>query len=97
VLDPALLLLLALLVLELAVVEDPANRGLSVRRNLDQVELRLIGHATGVLGQDDAHLLPLFVDQPDLGDADPVVDAEFLDGHSTPLETVRRGPPRGLR
>ncbi len=50
-----------------------------VRGDLDQVEVGVLGKAQGNLGADDADLLPAGTDEPDLGDADPIVDARLAD------------------
>ena len=72
------------LVLELAVVHELADRRAGRRRDLDEVEVRLLGESQGVLDADDADLLAVGADEPDLGDADPVVDAGLgADGSSS--------------
>ena len=74
------LLLLLRLVLEAAVVEDLADRGARLGCHLDQVEPRLSCLRARVVRRDDAELVALLVDQPHLGDADPVVAAELGPG-----------------
>ena len=67
------------LVLELAEVHELADRRAGRRRDLDQVEVRLLGQPQRVLHADDADLLAVGADQPHLGDADPLVDAGLAD------------------
>jgi hypothetical protein len=68
------------LVLELAVVHELGDGRTSVRGNLDQVEVCVLGELQGDCRGDNADLLPAGADEPDLGDADPVVDARLADG-----------------
>src|SRR5690606_31922024 len=74
-LGPGLVLALLFLVLELAVVHHPANRWNSLRRDLDQVELGLLGHAQGFPQMDDAERLVVDADQPDFLRDNLTVDA----------------------
>src|SRR5262245_42198890 len=83
-----LLLLLRLLVLVLAVIHDPADRREGARRDLDEVEPLLLGESQGVVRRHDAELLFL-EDDPDLRDANAVVDAKALLG-ATAIEPSRR-------
>src|SRR6266511_69809 len=73
-LAPALLGLDGLLVLVLRVVHQLADRRPRHRRDLDQVEVELVGHPQGGDGVHDAELLPVGTHHPDLGGPDPVVD-----------------------
>jgi hypothetical protein len=66
--------LLLLLVLVLRVVQDPADRRLRGGRDLDQVEVLLLGPGQRLLGRDHADLLTALVDQAHLGNADALVD-----------------------
>ena len=76
-------------VLELAVVHELAHRRLGHGRNLDQVEISLPCQAQRIFDAHDADLLPVGPDKPDLGDADPLIDAGFdADG----LSSVERVP-----
>src|SRR5262249_14351569 len=76
--DPDLLQLLLvdlaalarLLVTQLAVVEDLADRRALPPGYLDQVEVGLTGHVHGLGGRHDAELLPVGADQPDRADPD---------------------------
>ena len=63
------------LVLELSVVHDLADRGLSLRGYFDEVEIGIRGDAERVLDAHDAHLLPAGSDQTDFRYADALVDA----------------------
>ncbi|GAB2455108.1 hypothetical protein GCM10007967_06430 [Xylanimonas ulmi] len=68
------------LVLELAEVHELGDRRTSVRGDLDQVEVGVLGELQGDCRGDNADLLSARTDEPDLGDADPVVDARLADG-----------------
>ena len=68
---------LGLLVLLLAVVHDPANRRISGRGNLDEVEVGFFGKAQGVIARDYTKLLRV-TDEPDAGCENALVDAEFF-------------------
>src|SRR5438876_2671436 len=85
---PGLLLPDVALVLELPVIHDATHRRLGLWRNLDEVEVEFLGARQGILQRDDADLLAVGTDQPDLGSADALVDAR-----------VKRDPasPRGAR
>src|SRR5690606_17694437 len=72
---PALLLFLGLLVLELAVVHDLADRRAGVGGDLDEVEPGLVGQAHRLGRLDDADLLVVGADDADRADPDHVVDA----------------------
>ena len=75
---PARLALLpALLVAKLAVVHEAADGRHRVGRHLDQVEATLARHLERIECRDDADLLPFLVDQPDLADADALIDARL--------------------
>ena len=73
--DFGLAALARLLVAELAVVHDLADRRPFVGGDLDQVEAGLAGHLQGLGGRDDAELLAVGADQADGADADLFVDA----------------------
>src|SRR5436189_5626453 len=74
------------LVLELAVVHELADRWPRGRRDLDEIEVGLLGQPQSIADGDDADLLTVQTDEPHLGDADPVVDAGFdADGASSEL------------
>ena len=67
------------LVLELPEVHELADRGTSVRGNLDQVEIRLLRETQRVLDANDADLLTVRADQTYLRHADPLVDSGLAD------------------
>lgn len=71
-----LLLFLALLVLELSIIHDPADWRNSCRRHLDQVELLLLGKLHGLRYGDDTQRLTIGTDDPDLGSPDGIVDVD---------------------
>ena len=67
--------LLALLIEELAVVHDPADGRGGVGRDLHQVEIQRLRPFLRLLEGEDAGLVSLLVDQPDLDGPDFLVDA----------------------
>ena len=69
--------LLGVLVLELPVVHELADRRTCHRGDLDQVEIGLLGELEGLARGDDADGLAVGSDEPDLGYPDPVVDAQL--------------------
>jgi hypothetical protein len=79
-----LALFAALLVAKLAVVHEPADGGHRIGSHLDQVETPLARHLKRIKGGDDADLLAVLVDQPDLADPDALIDAG-LDGSGNSL------------
>src|SRR4051795_7968029 len=68
------LLALGLLVLVLRVVQHPAHGRLGVGRDLDEVEIPLLGVAERLGRLQDAHLLAVWSDETDLWHADALVD-----------------------
>ena len=66
---------LLLLVLELAVVHQTADRGLGVGRDFHQIHVALLGKPERVGDLDDAELFSIQTYQTHLGDADFTVDA----------------------
>ena len=56
------------LVLELAVVHDPAHRRIGLRRDLDEVQIELTRLAERLAGVDHPDLLPVGPDQANLGE-----------------------------
>lgn len=84
-----LALLAALLVPVLAVIHQPADRRHGVGCYLDEVEPSLTRHLERIKGRNDANLLALFVNEPNLANADALVDAG-LDGSRNSL------PPKPL-
>ena len=92
--------LLGVLVLELAVVHELADGRARGRRDLDEVEIVLAGELHRLLDADDADLLAVGPDQADLGDADALVDAQFVADCVLQCVTVGTGarerpPPAG--
>jgi len=89
--DDGLLLLLRVLRLLLFLVavfpeiEDLRDRGLRVRRDLDEIPPFALGQGERTRGRDDAQLRTVGADEADGGDADLVVDAEFGSYRLTPL------------
>ena len=74
----------ALLVSELTVVHEPADRWHGVWRHLDQVEPTLARHLKRIECRDDPNLLAVLIDQPDLADPDALI-AAGLDGSGNNL------------
>ena len=70
-----LLRLLLLLVPVLAVVHDLRDGRVGLGRHLDEVEVLAVRVLAGLVGGLDSELCPVVVDQPDVRDADRVVDA----------------------
>ena len=66
---------LLLLVKEFLVIVDAAYGGLGLRRDLDQVEFHLVGHAQCIAGGHDDRLLDVVAHQTHLRCRDLVVDA----------------------
>jgi hypothetical protein len=66
-----------LLVFELAVVQDAADRRDGVGRYLDQVQPRVARSFERLEQRYDAGLAAIFVNEPDLSDTDAVVDTEL--------------------
>lgn len=83
----------ALLVAVLPVVHEPADGWHGIRRHLDQVEPTLARHLKRIECRDDADLLAVLIDQPNLADPDALIDAG-LDGSGNSLPPL---PITGLR
>jgi hypothetical protein len=79
-----LALFATLLVPELAIVHEPADGWHRVGRHLDEIESSFARHLERVECWDDADLLAVFVDQPDLANPDALVDP-CLDGSGNNL------------
>src|SRR5215475_3280717 len=65
------------LVLELAVVHELGDRRPGHGRNLDQVEICLLGQPERVLNGNDSDLLAVRADEPDFRYPDALVDTRF--------------------
>jgi hypothetical protein len=63
-----------LLILELAVIHDPANRRLLLRGDFHEVESDLAGALQSLNGFDDAQHGAVVADHPDRRDADLFID-----------------------
>jgi hypothetical protein len=79
-----LALFAALFVPKLAVVHEPADGWHGIGRHLDEVESPLARHLQRVKCWNDADLLAVLVDQPDLANPDALVDP-CLDGSGNNL------------
>src|SRR4029078_446685 len=71
---------LLLLVLELAEIADLAQRRIGIRRDLDQIELRFLGHVERLAQPDDADHVAGLADQANAGSTDLPVHARTLAG-----------------
>jgi hypothetical protein len=76
--DVPFVLSLFLLIFELAVVHDAADRRLLVRRHLDQVEARVARLLQGVVGAYHSQQFSIGRHHSDRGDADLFVDPLLL-------------------
>ena len=83
------LLLLGLLVLVLRVVEDAADGRARLGSDLDEVEVALLRVAQRLVGAHDADLLAVLADEPDLGNADALVDPGRVPLGRAPVEPAR--------
>ena len=91
---PGLFLPLALLKPELPIVHQLADRGFGLGRDLDQVQILLLGDAQGLCGRHNAKLLTRGANQPDLLVADILIQFMHLltNGQSTSiLKITKRG------
>ena len=78
-------------VLVLAVIHDPADRGPRFGRDFHQVQIRLFGQLHSLSRVDDADLFALGVDQAHLWHADGIVDScerLLLSGDSLGLRSM---------
>src|SRR5688500_17444545 len=55
----------------------PAGRLAALGRDLDEVEVACMGRLKGLVGRHDAGCLAVGVNESDLGNPDPVVDAQL--------------------
>ena len=70
---------LALLLVDpLSIIHNPADRRLGRRRDLDEIQARLVGPVLGLLDGDDADLLIVLINQPYGADADLLIDSKAL-------------------
>jgi hypothetical protein len=81
-------LLLGLLVLEAAIVEQPADRRDDIGGYLDQVEVLRLGQLERLEGRQDTELLAILADKSNLANADSLVDAKILANGRSPLARV---------
>jgi hypothetical protein len=72
------MVLLALLVLEFAVVHYPADRWPLVRRHFDQIQAHFTGNIQRIIGRDNAQLLAFMRDYADGRNSDLVIDPHML-------------------
>src|SRR6202034_2949850 len=69
-------LALVLLVQELAIILNAADRRHCIRRNLNQIQRPLAGHLQGIERRHDAELLAILVNDADLAGANSFVSAD---------------------
>jgi hypothetical protein len=84
------LLLLFLFVLILTEVNDSANRRLSLRRDLDEIESALARDLDRLLRWHYAKLISVLVDDADFPNSDPFVDSDRRPAISSVPETSSR-------
>lgn len=72
----AVLFLFALLIPELAVIDNPANGRLGIRRNFHQIESRGIGARHRFLNRHDADLLTICCNEPYFRNPDLMIDPD---------------------
>jgi hypothetical protein len=82
--------LLGVLVLELPVVHELADRGLPLRRDLDKVEVGFLGEAQRIAGGNDADGLAIGSNEADFRDADPIVDTQLSADVSSKVKAGRK-------
>jgi hypothetical protein len=92
--SPRFTLFPALLVTELAVVHQPADRRHGVWRHFDKVETALARHLQRIERRDDADLLAVLVDETDFTNPDALVDAGLNGSRNSlpPLSWTGRSP-----
>src|SRR5919108_994859 len=69
--------LLLLFVAKLAVIHHATDRRLSIWRDLDQIEFLRFYHLQGFVQRQDAQLLALRTDHPNLAGANLMIDSRF--------------------
>jgi len=77
-------LLLGLLVLEAAIVEQPADRRDDIGGYLDQIEVLRLGQLKRLEGRQDTELLAILADKSNLANADSLVDAKIFANERSP-------------
>jgi hypothetical protein len=87
------LFLFALLVLELAVIHDPADGWAGGGSDFDEIQLALAGAVEGLAGGDDPDLGAVEIDQPDFRYPDFVVDPGEIAGGAFKALVADVGPP----
>ena len=90
---PGFLLTASLLVLELAIVEQTRDRWRGHRSDLDQIVASLLREPEGIRSGHHARLVSLFIHDPDLRDADHLVDSQL----STQARSLKRLSDVGSR
>src|ERR687891_188424 len=80
---------LLLLIAELAVIHHPANRRLSIRRHLHQIQLLRVDQFEGFIERHDTELLTAGADDPYFTGANLMIDPRFSSDKPPPI-VVRR-------
>ena len=81
-----LALLLALLITELAVIEQSANRRHGVWRNFYQIKPAILGELLRIAHGDDPDLRAVFVDEPYFTGANTIINAEPISDFWSPSQ-----------
>ena len=89
--------LLRVLVLELAIVHKTADRRLSLRGYLDQIEVCLLGEIKRLLRTDDANLFTAWPNQANFRNPDSLVNPKLVADISSIVQAPRLGAPYILR
>ena len=71
------LLLFLLLIKELLIIEDFADRRISGRRNLDKIEFLIIGHFHSLLDRVYARIFDIISNETYLGNSDAIINPMF--------------------
>ena len=86
-----LTLLAALLIPELAVIHQAANRRHRVRSHFNKIKPALSRHFERITGRNDTDLVSFFVDQPDFANPDSFIDSR-LNGSGNGRPPFEPGP-----
>ena len=78
----------------LPVVHDPGNRRVRLSRDFDQIEVLPVCVLTGVVGRLDSELLSVLADQPNVRDANRIVDARLGLGTARRFKTGTPARPQ---
>ena len=87
---PGLLLADVPLVLDLAVIHDPADGRVRLGRHFHEVQVQVLGTPQGVLDRDDPDLRAVRPHEPDLGCPNPVIHTCFKRDPASPPDEEER-------